>query len=93
MNREDLVWVVIRVVGLFLLLRFVLMIPDILHAATLAFVFSGSEVIDPNADAWLKTAYSNAGQTVVAMLLHLGLGLYLLRGGKWVFGLVRFPEK
>ena len=93
MTKGELIWVVIRGVGLFLVLRALFLLPEIINTgAWLAYLgdSASSEVAK-----LIAVQRQQLGISVILCAAYFIVGLYFLRWGNWVFRLLNFvrPER
>jgi hypothetical protein len=96
MTKNDLIWVVIRGAGFILVVRAILVLPDIASAFTWNF-FMGP----PSSDATetgrmlLASARNSLVNSLMQILVYGSLGIYLLRWGAWIHRILRHvtPER
>ena len=94
LDREDIIWIAIRIFGLFFLVRAILLIPDIYGAISwLHYLGPAVQNMGEGSELSIKTTQSHLLNRSVAFILYLAIGLYLLRGGLWVFKLIKLPTK
>jgi len=103
MNKRDYIWVAIRIFGIYLLVRAVIAIPQLLSSSYQAYAcweLRGRPVsADANAQLFqelgnqmLNTTASQALASLCQVLLFGLAGYYLIRGGKWLFNIICPPE-
>jgi len=93
MTKGDLIWVLIRGTGFLLVVRALFSIKDLLHAL-LQSSYDGPQGTD-FAKLWAQTALSNMAEAMITAAFCLVVGVYLLRGGNWIFKLINHvaPER
>ena len=94
MTKDDLIWVVIRGAGFVLLIRAVLVIPEILGSiAWIYYVGDGSA--SEGERLTLGSARSAAVSSVAYLAVYTTVGIYLLREGAWLHRLLSHvtPER
>jgi len=103
MNKEDWIWVAIRIFGIFLIVMAILALPRLISSAHIAWVYRGQwtlcDDISESSEAitdLMKKAYAQTladlisnGFRVVCFTL---IGIYFLRGGSLIFRLINPPE-
>ncbi|MCG7961897.1 MAG: hypothetical protein N0E54_04220 [Candidatus Thiodiazotropha taylori] len=93
MNKKEAIWIVIRFAGLFLAVKALMELPELL--SSLWFVFSvGPDLVTetPGAKFAVKATLKETAYSLIAIALY-GLGaFYFLRRGKSVFNLIRVPS-
>ena len=94
LDREDIIWIAIRIFGLFFLARAILLVPDIYGAISwLHYLGPSVQNMGEGTELSIKTTQSHLLDRSLALFLYLAIGLYLLRGGLWVFKLIKLPTK
>ena len=96
MTKNDLIWVVIRGAGFILVIRAILVIPDLASALTWSFVMG-----PPSSDAtesgrmMLASVRNGFVRSLIEIIIYGFLGAYLLRWGAWIHRLLRHvaPER
>ena len=97
MSKRDYVWVAIRVFGLYLLVHAMIAVPSILSASVLLHSVWTSPSMDVNDpfrgvhESLIKTSMSQLASSVGQLVLFTVIGLYLVRGGGWLFRIVCPP--
>jgi hypothetical protein len=86
MTKGDLIWVLIRGTGFLLVVRALFSIKDFLYALVQS-SYDGPEGTD-FAKLWAQTALSNLVEATITAVFCLVVGVYLLRGGNWIFRLI-----
>jgi len=96
MTKADLIWVLIRAAGVVLLVRAALVIPEFLGALTWGYYFGDADSTTTEAGrmamaSWRTQLFTSA----VYSVFYLALGMYLLRGGTWLYRLLSYvaPER
>lgn len=94
LDREDIIWVAIRIFGLYFLARALLLLPEI-YSAISWLHYLGPEVqnLGQGTELSIKTTQAHLFNSSLTIFLFLVIGLYLLRGGLWVFKLIKLPTK
>lgn len=98
MSKRDWIWVAIRIFGLYLLIHAVTALPSIISQALLvrfSLTFPASDMKDPLSgiyDRLGRTAISSLAGAIAQFVLYTVIGLYLVRGGKWLHRIVCPPE-
>jgi len=90
MTKDDLIWVVIRGAGFVLLIRAILLLPEVLNAVTWHY-YVGDLGLDTseNGRMVVATMRTQLVSAVVHAIVYGALGAYLLRGGAWIHRLLR----
>lgn len=91
-HREDILWVAIRIIGLYFLVRALLLIPDIYGA--ISFLYSlGKDVenIGQGIELSIKTNQALLLNSFLTFVFFMVIAIYLLRGGQLVFNLIKLP--
>ena len=101
MQKEDWIWLAIRIFGIYLLILAATAVPSIISNMVGLFAYAASPPpAGSSADNSMKELLSNfAWQHVVALircvadlLLYGVAGIHLLRGGKLIYRLMQAPE-
>ncbi|MES9854543.1 MAG: hypothetical protein ABW170_22230 [Candidatus Thiodiazotropha sp. L084R] len=93
MNKNEAIWIVLRFIGLYLVIKALMLLPEL--ASSLWFVFSvGSELVieTPGAEFAVKATLKVINDSLIAVVLYGIGGFYFLRRGKAVFNLIRVPS-
>ena len=91
MTKGDFIWVLIRGTGFLLVLRALVSAKD----AVSAFVMlnyggpEGSEF----AKMWAQSAHSSIADATMSVVFYAIVGLYLLRGGNWIYHLINYVSR
>jgi hypothetical protein len=103
MNKRDWTWFVIRVFGLYLLIDAVRALPRVISSAYSLVNSYFIPVIPDHGDVshTLHTAYDTLHKTmdtilitsVTEVIIYTSAGIYLLRGGAFIFKLVCPPDE
>jgi hypothetical protein len=93
MTKDDLIWVLIRGAGFGLVVRALFSAKDFVSALALS-GFGGPEGSD-FARAWAQSAHANMADAAMSAVFCLIIGVYLLRGGNWIYKLINHvgPER
>jgi hypothetical protein len=94
MEKNDCIWVAIRIVGLFLIVNALFSIPNVIHSLYLiSYLGTDFERMGLGSVFSVKLTIGELASAVIKLLLYGGVGWYLARRGKWVFQLIQVPEK
>jgi hypothetical protein len=103
MNRNEWIWVAIRVFGVYLLVLAATSLPDVANAAWSTYVFAGVAERHPaltegKSDAaglwvemtreWRRVSLNSLVASVARVVLYSIFGYYLLRKGNFLFRIV-----
>ncbi|MEW8073872.1 MAG: hypothetical protein AB2826_26005 [Candidatus Thiodiazotropha sp.] len=92
MNKNETIWIAIRLIGLFLAVKCVMELPELI--SSLWFVLSvGSELVieTPGAEFAVKATIKVINNSLIAVALY-GIGsFYFLRRGDAVYKLINVP--
>jgi len=92
MNKNEMIWIVIRFIGLFFIFNALLLLPIVL--SYLGWLLH----LGPDFNATVGTSISskvteaNLIGVSLKLLLNGLLGFYLLKRGRWVFNLIKIPS-
>ena len=88
MTKGDLIWVVIRGVGLFLVLHALFLIPQIINTgAWLAYL---GNVVESEVAKLFALQRQQLGASAIQCVAYFVIGVYFLRWGNLVFRLLNF---
>ena len=95
MEKHDYIWVGIRLFGVFLLVKAVLAIPDLLLALLLLCGYPSAltGMSEPTVGLLFTTALRQFGWSLSAVVIYGLVGLYLVRGGRLVFRWICPPQE
>lgn len=93
MNKDDWVWVGIRLFGIYLLVLAIIAVPDVVAAVSSYKTFSGMEVTpgSENEDLAIKMIEmwrTQGAKAITEVLLFLVCGLYFIRGGRFIHKII-----
>jgi hypothetical protein len=91
MTKGDLIWVLIRGTGFVLVVRALFSVKDFI-TALLRSSYGGPEGTD-FAKLWAETALANMAEAATTAIFCLVVGIYLLRGGTWIFRLINYVPR
>jgi len=91
MTKSDLIWVVIRSSGFLLVLRALVAVKDIVSALYL--LNYGGPQGSEFARMWAETMNQQFANATITAVFSLVVGLYLLRGGAWIHGLISYVSR
>jgi hypothetical protein len=105
MNKRDCIWTAIRVFGIYLLVRAIIVIPHFLSSLYQTYVFwdmrhpsiiqNDNITMQMLQEMMKKIPASTASQACTALfqiILFSIVGIYMIRGGKWLFNIICPPE-
>jgi hypothetical protein len=94
LDREDIIWVAIRIFGLYFLARAMLLIPEIYGAISwLHYLGPAVESLSRGIELSVKTTQTHLLNSSLSFVLFSAVGLYFLRRGQFVFKLIKLPSK
>ena len=89
MTKSDLIWVVIRSSGFLLILRALVAAKDVASALFLL-TYGGGPSGSDFARMWAETMNHQFADATITGVFSLLVGLYLLRGGRWIHRLIDY---
>jgi hypothetical protein len=94
MERQDYIWVGIRLFGVFLLVEAVLAIPGLLAASVLVYRrLVVTETFPFPSNEFFTVTLGQLVQSLSAVAIYGLVGLYLIRGGRRVFRWISPPPE
>ena len=95
MNKEEWIWVAIRIFGIYLCVLAIINIPDALSNLYLLLILpdTNGDIIDSNGtidfvNSMKQTAESNTISATLKAFMFAGVGLYFMCGGKVLHSIV-----
>ncbi|MEK6233403.1 MAG: hypothetical protein N2C14_01695 [Planctomycetales bacterium] len=98
MKKQDWIWVAIRIFGIYLLVLAVISLPKALSASMHLWIISSAsgpfeiELLHEATRLLFLTAMQNLTVSLLTVVVFTGIGIYLIRGGGWLFRIVCPPE-
>ena len=98
MNKQDWIWVAIRIFGIYLLVLAVIALPKVLGASMILWTTSGPrgifeiEMLSDAQRLILDAALKDLCVSLLTVVLFTGIGIYMIRGGGWLFRIICPPD-
>ena len=97
MNKEDWIWVAIRIFGIYLIILSITNIPELIAnwcrvspftPVKSTFYLSSGEECQLMADRMRTIAISNLVASIARVIFFSAMGIYLIKGGKLLFNII-----
>jgi len=96
MKKQDWIWVAIRIFGIYLLVLAIVALPKVLGSSMILWMWSRGifeiEMLNGAQSLIINTALKDLEVSVLTVFLFTGIGIYMIRGGGWLFRMICPPE-